>query len=466
MKKQDWIKDLQSKGDSYRQNPPEGLWKDISKQLDEKPVIAPVRFNWRRWSSIAAAVIVAAGEGLYWLLPSGKGTNEAAVAVTEIGLNESSARDLVNEDLINKDLIAEAEPSGIVAQPSAHVAKAKQSNRQGHSDVSTTSTIYEEETAATETEVSSVANNESTSEEAVYQDAVEGSVLVAETAIHSNFNQYSHDAPDDDNSLPEKSRSHKRWQFSFYGGGLAYSDLKGRGDLTTSDSFNGPDLPNTPDHPGGSGNDCLIPDDPNEKDPDDEGAESRMSRGSNDAHLSRGAEDQSTPDFGTAKHKMPLSFGAKVGIDLGLGWSLSTGLVYSYLASDFEKGIVHTDQSLHYLGIPLMVNYQAWTNGRFSFYVGAGGTMEKLVHGRATSHSRDNKGADITTRYSLSESRLQWSVNASVGVSVNLYRNLCLFLEPGIGYYFDNHSSICNIYKDKPWNFDLNIGVKLKLNTK
>ena len=32
--------------------------------------------------------------------------------------------------------------------------------------------------------------------------------------------------------------------------------------------------------------------------------------------------------------------------------------------------------------------------------------------------------------------------------------------EPGVSYYFNNHSSVINVYKDRPTSFSLNVGVR------
>ena len=37
---------------------------------------------------------------------------------------------------------------------------------------------------------------------------------------------------------------------------------------------------------------------------------------------------------------------------------------------------------------------------------------------------------------------------------------MSLFVEPDIGYYFDNHSSIPTFYQEKPLSFNLNLGLR------
>ena len=80
--------------------------------------------------------------------------------------------------------------------------------------------------------------------------------------------------------------------------------------------------------------------------------------------------------------------------------------------------------------------------------------MEKLVKGEQTFNDDKTK---------IEESRLQWSLQAAAGAEYNVNKTLGLFLEPGISHYFDNHSDVENIYKDKPWSFSLNFGVRINM---
>ena len=48
-------------------------------------------------------------------------------------------------------------------------------------------------------------------------------------------------------------------------------------------------------------------------------------------------------------------------------------------------------------------------------------------------------------------------------IEYNITPYVGLYLEPGVTHHFDNHSSVENIYKDKPWNFSLNFGFRINL---
>ena len=66
----------------------------------------------------------------------------------------------------------------------------------------------------------------------------------------------------------------------------------------------------------------------------------------------------------------------------------------------------------------------------------------------------------------LNEKPFQWSVNASVGLQYNISPSIGLYAEPGVSYYFNDGTSIKTIYKDKPCNFNLNLGLRFTFGNK
>jgi len=38
-----------------------------------------------------------------------------------------------------------------------------------------------------------------------------------------------------------------------------------------------------------------------------------------------------------------------------------------------------------------------------------------------------------------------------------------VYAEPGLSYYINNGSQTKNFYKDKPWNFNINVGLRFTL---
>ena len=149
-------------------------------------------------------------------------------------------------------------------------------------------------------------------------------------------------------------------------------------------------------------------------------------------------------------HKQPLSFGLSVRKGLARGFSVETGLTYTYLASDvkFAGSSETVSQKLHYLGIPLRANWNFVDKKSFIMYVSAGGAMEKCVYGKIGSKNETVKP-------------LQFSVMGAVGAQYNISSRVGIYVEPGVSYFFDDGSDIETIRKENPCNFTLQGGVRL-----
>ena len=164
-------------------------------------------------------------------------------------------------------------------------------------------------------------------------------------------------------------------------------------------------------------------------------------------------------------HRQPVKVGLSVGYRMGERWSVHTGLTYSYMSaevnltgSESENGL----QRLHYVGIPLAVSYGLWQHKQLRVYAMAGGEVEKLVNGQLKFTQVSAQEQQHSETISLKEHRLQWSVNAAVGLEYRLTKQLHLYAEPGMSHYFNNGSDLQNSYKDKPTGFQLQIGVRIK----
>lgn len=166
----------------------------------------------------------------------------------------------------------------------------------------------------------------------------------------------------------------------------------------------------------------------------------------------------------SVKHRLPVRFGLSLRYRLNDRWSLESGLAYTRLRSDIKQndnGVrTNTEQTLSYIGIPVTASYLLSSSRYVNFYVSAGGMAEKMVKGR---QHIEYVGKDQARTESVSIRPLQWSVNGALGVEFNLSPLFSIYAEPGVGYYFDNGSSIPTYYQDKPFNFNLNLGLRFNL---
>lgn len=167
------------------------------------------------------------------------------------------------------------------------------------------------------------------------------------------------------------------------------------------------------------------------------------------------------------EHHLPIRIGLSVAYALTDRLSISSGLTYTRLSSDIKDASRESkyigEQRLHYVGIPVNVSYKVASSRWISLYGTAGVLAEKCVSGTTDEGYVENNTMKYTNTQDISSKPLQMSVNAGVGIQFDLIDNVGIYAEPGLSYYFDDGSALQTIYKEKPLNFNLNVGVRFKL---
>lgn len=167
------------------------------------------------------------------------------------------------------------------------------------------------------------------------------------------------------------------------------------------------------------------------------------------------------------EHHLPIRIGLSVAYALTDRLSISSGLTYTRLASDIKDASRESkyigEQRLHYVGIPLNVSYKVASFRWLGLYGTAGVLAEKCVSGTTDEGYVENNTMKYTNTQDISSKPLQMSVNAGVGIQFDFIDNVGIYAEPGLSYYFDDGSALQTIYKEKPLNFNLNVGVRFKL---
>lgn len=167
------------------------------------------------------------------------------------------------------------------------------------------------------------------------------------------------------------------------------------------------------------------------------------------------------------EHHLPIRIGLSVAYALTDRLSISSGLTYTRLASDIKDASRESkyigEQRLHYVGIPVNVSYKVASSRWISLYGTAGVLAEKCVSGTTDEGYVENNTMKYTNTQDISSKPLQMSVNAGVGIQFDFIDNVGIYAEPGLSYYFDDGSALQTIYKEKPLNFNLNVGVRFKL---
>jgi len=164
------------------------------------------------------------------------------------------------------------------------------------------------------------------------------------------------------------------------------------------------------------------------------------------------------------KHRLPVRVGINVAYRLTDRLSVESGVSYTRLSSDMKDGTKDNyssgSQKLDYIGVPLNVKYRAFGYRRLSVYASAGLLTEKCVSGKTTHEYVINGEKKKHEAEDVAAKPWQLSVNAALGAQFDVLRNVGVYVEPGVSYYFDDRSTLSTIYKEKPLNFNLNLGVR------
>jgi len=160
------------------------------------------------------------------------------------------------------------------------------------------------------------------------------------------------------------------------------------------------------------------------------------------------------------KTSLPISYGITVQKGINSTFGIETGLVYTYLTSDLKiSNANYTDATLklHYIGIPVNLIVNLWDKRAWNIYASAGGMVEKGLQS-----VYQKKGVYVYNENSKEKSSisgLQWSLNGGIGLSYDLYKDINLYVEPGVSYYFDNDQPISKRTED-PFSFNLRLGLR------
>ena len=163
------------------------------------------------------------------------------------------------------------------------------------------------------------------------------------------------------------------------------------------------------------------------------------------------------------KHHLPISVGLSLRKNISSNFSIETGLMYTLLSSELKAGnesYYSQEQKLHYLGVPLKINWNFIQKKYFTVYLSAGGMMEGCVSSKLTTNYETKNEESFSQNSNLKNNHLQWSVSGAVGAQYNINRYIGIFIEPGVIYYFDDGSEIATIRKEKPLNINFQVGLR------
>lgn len=162
------------------------------------------------------------------------------------------------------------------------------------------------------------------------------------------------------------------------------------------------------------------------------------------------------------RHYMPLVIGISVNKSFSNRWSVETGLRYTFLRSDIisQSKVVDkkTIRHIHYIGIPLKLNYRIFTYKGFSLYGQGGGALDIPVY---SNQSVMEYSPQLSKTKNNITAPLQWSAEGGIGIQYHFTPSFSVYAEPSFRYYFKPDSDIKTIRQDKPFELTIPVGLRL-----
>jgi RNA polymerase sigma-70 factor (ECF subfamily) len=177
----------------------------------------------------------------------------------------------------------------------------------------------------------------------------------------------------------------------------------------------------------------------------------------------------SEPLIETKNHERPLILELSLSRQLNSRWSISTGLSYTRMKSTFQSGnestLIYRTQKLHYLGIPLRLNYRLTGGKRWSLYTSGGLQLDLPVSARlSTQYIYSSPYADIETSPAVQatiNAPWQWSFGIGTGIQYEIVPHLKVYLEPSLNYYIPSSDAVETYRTEHPLDLSLPLGIRI-----
>jgi hypothetical protein len=429
--KETWRQQLRQKLADYEEPDPLLSWEEVEAALDRQKSASVIPLWGRRIAAAAAILLMAGGAALYFNHRE-KAPEDKTPATAEI---------------MDKDHGGQQHADSPQEPPSATIAAIVNRMPRSLVQTSTEETETAQEPVAEQTET---ATADTTKAEQPHR----GSDPAVRVASHEGLTAY--EAPHRKTANPLTA---KLFFSNTIGGGGSLLAVANQPQMDYNSNKSQPvDVPEKVNPPDISDNPTDVSDsetttgDEDKDENDDKQARTRRAR----AGQATTADGQASQVSEHTSHRQPLRFGLLLRYQLSKRWALESGLTYTRLSADITRvangtAVATIDQSLNYIGIPLSASYLIYKSHHLGFYASGGLLVEKMVYGSRT---------EAGSRQRVSIGPLQLSVNAGIGAEWRFIPALSLFVEPGVGYYFDNHSTIPTFYQEHPLSFNLNLGLR------
>lgn len=442
-----WQKDIHDRMGNYEIDAPEGLWDNISKEISSKGIgpksmgeangdnkqttkgATIFQHRFQRAVGIAVAACLAFVVGFYFYNSDDTTPTLADNSASQKTVTKQQYSSQISD---NKDLDIDNN-SSIGKDTEDNTIKTMQRLLAAHGEVNGEANVEQSinnapENVATAESQSTASNNNIAT--ATANEEKPKAKSQKESAHNENYKDLW--AKEDFNNVRKANSRTSRWQIGTSATGLAGTSVNTRsiGDLIVATGSDGYDWEGSP-------------------------------------MLGIGIYNQGQEVKTEYKHHLPVRIGLNIAYALSDRLSLESGVSYTRLSSDMKDGtstnFISGSQNLDYVGIPLSLKYKALSYGAFDLYAATGILAEQCVNGKTSKDFVIEGNIKKTEQQNIHSRPLQLSANAAVGLQFKIADNIGIYAEPGLSYFFDDNSSLNTIYKEKPLNFNLNIGFRYEI---
>jgi hypothetical protein len=442
MKSNDWTSQLSQRLADHQEPAPEGLWDRIETQLDadipQQPAIVPVshRSTLRRWMA-AASIALLIGSGAYLFMHDDQTPTVTTPIATKLKPSATTSTIATPSSTTEQ---SSTSPKAIIASPSSHLL-AQRSPQEIETNLAVTTMQAETDNTSAGTDISAEKETTSVKEEEI-SDTKELKEKTSATTAERTVTPHSlSEATEASNTRKKELETGYPTKIITAGSnshdhGLGIS-LYAQNNLV-AEQQNTPVLMSNAYYQQFSNSEI--------------GYTNSHRRGApqSNVYLSNYKEE--------THHHLPLAIGLSVSYPLGDRLALSSGLVYTRAASDFQRimpaSTINTHQTLHYIGIPLQLHYTFLRLQSLSLYANAGGQTDINVKAQQTT-----EGVPVEAN----RDNLQWSLTGAVGLQYPIIPHLALYGEAGARWYIDNNSSVDTYFKQHPLSPNLQVGFRFTL---
>ena len=178
-----------------------------------------------------------------------------------------------------------------------------------------------------------------------------------------------------------------------------------------------------------------------------------------DLRSSMDREQVSFDNVSDTRFLPPLTIGLQLMLPVDRIFSLGTGINYSLLYSITEEhnrfGTDRTEQTLHYIGVPLFLQIYLYKTPKLNLYANTGVTLEKGLAVRL------KRTGSLPSDEIMRVSGFQWSIGSGLGVEYMIGKHTGLYADPLLTYYFRSNQPV-NIRTAEPLQFRMEIGFRYR----